>query len=387
MKTEILYEALINNNYSLFKKSLKEDLEKELLNNKFKNEDFKMINRYDRGNRFSKYIKNVISEAENDEEKEVDKEKVTESITEILRRIKETKRLLREANADTDDVEDKVEKAEDKIDGDEEDEVEENMKKAKKKIKEAEDELKDVEVDSDDEDVVESLTKVSKNLKRIRSLIEEVEDEIEGSTDDVKSFDNEIEGSTEDVKESRKRKVKEEDEDELDERVPIVRRRSTNEEDDEIEGSTEDVKECINTITSKLREAENKLAYIENTHANECLESCKSAYVKVKNVIHNINSLGNMNINESCAKDLIDEASILNKVISILENSNEDVDPDDEDEVKEACLNFKRSIQKALSLLEKCSSKKSVKEEDDDEDEDMNESYNTSLIKRMNRLI
>lgn len=371
MNSNIIIDSVLNNDFSGFKKSLYEDLQQKLLTN----EDVKMVKRYNKAKSLSQYIKNVIREAE--EKDEIDMDDLKESFKILSDNLRGLRRVLRESGADTEDVEDAVEEAktvvDDALDGDED--IEESLRVAKRKLREAKKELEDVDVDEDDEEVVESLQRSYKKINTIQRVIEEIEktvddideDEIEGSTDDVKESrrvvreeDDEIEGSTDDVRESD-----DDDDDDLD-------------EEEEIEGSTDDVKESIKVILSKLKEADEDVKDVdEDKDEEECVESCKTAYPKIAEVKHVINALNNMNINESEASNfLVDSARALNKIAKMI-SENENEEPDDEEEVKESCLRFKKVIAKGIKLLE---------ELDDKEEDDINESFGDSLVSRMSRL-
>lgn len=347
MNSNIIIDSVLNNDFSGFKKSLYEDLQQKLLTN----EDVKMVKRYNKAKSLSQYIKNVIREAE--EKDEIDVDDLKESFKILSDNLRGLRRVLRESGADTEDVEDAVEEAkavvDDALDGDED--IEESLRVAKRKLREAKKELEDVDVDEDDEEVVESLQRSYKKINTIQRVIEE----IEKTVDDID--EDEIEGSTDDVKESR---------------------RSVREEDDEIEGSTDDVKESIKVILSKLKEADEDVKDVdEDKDEEECVESCKVAYPKIAEVKHVINTLNNMNINESEASNfLVNSSRALNKIAKMI-NENENEEPDDEEEVKESCLRFKKVIAKSIKLLE---------ELDDKEEDDINESSGDSLVSRMSRL-
>ena len=328
MDKNVLYKMYINNDYNTFKRSLKEDLEKEfnLLINK---------------------------------EKKMSKKIICENISEILDRMNSLKRSLRLCESDTEEVKNKVEKAENAMDGDEDDDVKESLKEAKRRMKEAEDEIEDVKVDEDDEKEVEKLKEAYSKIKRIKALIEETEDEVD---DEIKEN-------------KRKKRMSEEDdeEDEIKESRRMRNRRMT--EDEEIEGSTDDVKESLRTINRKLREAEDEVKNVEKEDEKECVESCKNAYSSIKYILKTINHVSNLNINESDRMDCMKYAKKISKIQSILEKVCED-DVED-DEIKEACLNFKKAISKCIRLVE----------EDTKDEEDINESVSLSLIKRMNRFL
>ena len=330
MDKNVLYKMYINNDYNTFKRSLKEDLEKEfnLLINK---------------------------------EKKMSKKIICENISEILDRMNSLKRSLRLCESDTDEVKNKVEKAENAMDGDEDDDVKESLKEAKRRMKEAEDEIEDVKVDEDDEEEVEKLKEAYSKIKRIKSLIEETEDEVD---DEIKENKRKKRMSEEDD---------EDDEEEIKESRRMRRRRMT--EDEEIEGSTDDVKESLRTINRKLREAEDEVKNVEKEDEKECVESCKNAYSSIKYILRTINHVSNLNINESDRMDCMKYAKKISKIQSILEKVCED-DVED-DEIKEACLNFKKAITKCIRLVE----------EDTKDEEDINESVSLSLIKRMNRFL
>lgn len=370
MNSNIIIDSVLNNDFSGFKKSLYEDLQQKLLTN----EDVKMVKRYNKAKSLSQYIKNVIREAE--EKDEIDMDDLKESFKILSDNLRGLGRVLRESGADTEDVEDAVKEAKSVVDGalDGDEDIEESLRVAKRKLREAKKELEDVDVDEDDEEVVESLQRSYKKINTIQRVIEEIEktvddideDEIEGSTDDVKESrravreeDDEIEGSTDDVKES------DEDDDDLD-------------EEEEIEGSTDDVKESIKVILSKLKEADEDVKDVdEGKDEEECVESCKIAYPKIAEVKHVINALNNMNINESEASNfLVNSSRALNKIAKMIDE-NENEEPDDEEEVKESCLRFKKVIAKSIKLLE---------ELDDKEEDDINESSGDSLVSRMSRL-
>lgn len=375
MNSNIIIDSVLNNDFSGFKKSLYEDLQQKLLTN----EDVKMVKRYNKAKSLSQYIKNVIREAE--EKDEIDVDDLKESFKILSDNLRGLRRVLRESGADTEDVEDAVKEAktvvDDALDGDED--IEESLRVAKRKLREAKEELEDVDVDEDDEEVIESLQHSYKKINTIQRVIEEIEktvddvdedDEIEGSTDDVKESrravreeDDEIEGSTDDVRESDD---DDDDDDDLD-------------EEEEIEGSTDDVKESIKVILSKLKEADEDVKDVdEDKDEEECVESCKVAYPKIAEVKHVINTLNNMNINESEASNfLVNSSRALNKIAKMI-NENENEEPDDEEEVKESCLRFKKVIAKGIKLLEEL--------DDKEEDDDINESFGDSLVSRMSRL-
>lgn len=330
MDKNVLYKMYINNDYNTFKRSLKEDLEKEfnLLINK---------------------------------EKKMSKKIICENISEILDRMNSLKRSLRLCESDTDEVKNKVEKAESVMDGDEDDDVKESLKEAKRRMKEAEDEIEDIKVDEDDEEEVEKLKEAYSKIRRIKALIEETEDEVD---DEIKENKRKKRMSEEDD---------EDDEEEIKESRRLRKRRMT--EDEEIEGSTDDVKESLRTINRKLREAEDEVKNVEKEDEKECVESCKNAYSSIKYILKTINHVSNLNINESDRMDCMKYAKKISKIQNILEKVCED-DVED-DEIKEACLNFKKAITKCIRLVE----------EDTKDEEDINESVSLSLIKRMNRFL
>ena len=108
MNTKQLKSVLTNPD--IFAKALNEDLENALKNSKIIKGEIMMAKRYGRVNTLSKYIKNLINEAEEvevtDNEIEGSTDDVTESFRKVRRALKEAEDALEVAEEEGQDVSD-----------------------------------------------------------------------------------------------------------------------------------------------------------------------------------------------------------------------------------------------------------------------------------------